>query len=128
MKFFKNINQGLKVLIPEVGKVLELILVLAATTSTAERCFSRLKLIKTPLRSTLTQEHLNHFMMLALNPMVDNLSTEKIAELFISRCNNNTRKKMFGKIKKIDFKYLSLMLLICVYLIKSISGGEGLKK
>ena len=69
-----------------------------ATTATAERCFSILKLIKTPLRSTMLQEHLNQFMMLALNPtLVDNLCTKKIAEKFISQSYDAKRQKLFGK-------------------------------
>ena len=67
---------GVRALLSQVCKVMELILVLPATTAEAERCFSRLKLILTHLRSTLTQERLNHFMVMGLYPdLVDNLDT-----------------------------------------------------
>ena len=52
--FFKNMNPGLRALMTEVCKVMELIQVLPATTASPERSFSRSKLIKTPLRSTMT--------------------------------------------------------------------------
>ena len=81
--FFKSMNPGLRSLMTEVCKVMELIQVLPATTASPERSFSRLKLIKTPTRSTMTQKRLNHFMMVALQPeLADNLSTEKIADEF----------------------------------------------
>ena len=42
------IDQGLRELLTEVCKVMELIFVIPATTASPERSFSRLKLIKTP--------------------------------------------------------------------------------
>ena len=97
---FKNMEPGVRALLSQVCKVMKLILVLPATTAEAERCFSRLKLILTDLRSTLTQERLNHFMVMGLYPeLVDKLDTNKIADEFISRCYDNTRTKQFGKIQ-----------------------------
>ena len=75
----------------EVGKVMELILVLPATTASAERSFSRMKLIKTPLRSTMSQEKLNHFMLIGPNPdLVNEIDSTKIAKEFVDRCYDNT--------------------------------------
>ncbi len=55
---------------------------------------------QTRVQSTLTQERLNHFMVMGLYPeLVDKLDTNKIADEFISRCYDNTRTKQFGKIQ-----------------------------
>lgn len=49
------------------------------TTATAERSFSRLKLLKTWLRSTVGQDRLNALTLLSLKPAVD---IEHVLELF----------------------------------------------
>ena len=89
-------NPGLRALLTEVCKVMELIFVIPATTASperSERSFSRFKLIKTPLRSTMKQWRLNHFLMVALHPeLPDNFSTKKIADEYVSHFNDNTRK------------------------------------
>ena len=82
-------------LLSEVCKVLELILVLPASNAALERSFSRMKNIKTRLRSTMTAKHLNHFMIMGhYKEMVDNLDLEKIAAEFI--CRNENRQKVLG--------------------------------
>ena len=91
-------DPGLSSIMSEVRKVMELILVLPATTASAERSFSRMKLIKTPLRSRMSQERLNHFMLIGLNAdLVDEIDSTKIAKEFVDRCYDNTRNKLFGK-------------------------------
>ena len=96
--FFKNLEPGMELMLSEVSKLMELILVLPATTATAERCFSKLKLVLPPKRSNMTQEHLNHFMIISLYPdLLDGLDTSEIADEFVSQCCDNTRKKLFGK-------------------------------
>ena len=98
IQFFKNLEQGFKPMLCEVSKLMELILVLPATTSSAERSFSKMKLILTPLRSTMSQERLNHLMMLGLNPnLLDTFDSNEIAKEFVSQCDNNTRNNLFGK-------------------------------
>ena len=98
INFFKNLEAGFKPMLSEVAKLLELVLVLPATTATAERSFSKLKLVKTHLRSTMKQTRLNHFMLLGLNQeLLDKLDTNKIAQEFVSQCYDNTREKLFGK-------------------------------
>ena len=87
IEYFKKMDPGLSSIMSEVRKVMELILVLPATTASAERSFSRMKLIKTPLRSRMSQERLNHFMLIGLNPdLVDEIDSTKIAKEFVDRC------------------------------------------
>ena len=73
-------------MISEVVKILELILVLPATNATSERTFSKLRLIKTYLRSTMTQGRLNHLMICAIyHEDLDNLDLEEMAFKFVER-------------------------------------------
>ena len=48
-------------MLSEVDKLIKLYLTIPVTTATAERTFSALKRVKTYLRSSMTQERLNHF-------------------------------------------------------------------
>ena len=93
--FFKKLKPQMRNLLSEVCKVLELILVLPASNAALERSFSRMKNIKTRLRSTMTAKRLNHFMIMGhYKEMVDNLDLEKIAAEFISR--NENRQRVLG--------------------------------
>ena len=58
---------------------MEIILVLPAANAESEGSFSKMKLIKTYLRSTMSQKRLNHFMTLAVYPeLVDELNLKEI--------------------------------------------------
>ena len=47
-------------------KVIELTIALNATNATSERSLSKSKLLKTYLQSTMSQAHLNHYMMFSV--------------------------------------------------------------
>ena len=68
IQYFKGLGPRVKDLLSEVCKVMELILVLPAANAESERSFSKMKLIKTYLRSTMSQKRLNHFMIFAVYP------------------------------------------------------------
>ena len=87
---------GAKTLLSEVGVIVKLVQLLPATTSASpERSFSKMKLSKIYLRSTMTQPCLNHFMISSLYPeYVDKLDSKSILEEFIRR---KGREKLFGK-------------------------------
>ena len=92
-----NSNPAAKSMCPELHALLKLYITIPVTTSTAERTFSTMRRIKTYLRSTMTQERLNHtFMLNAHKPRVDELDLKHIAKLFISA--NDRRCAYFGKI------------------------------
>ena len=83
---FMSMLSSLRKIISEVVKILELILVLPATNATSERTFSKLRLIKTYLRSTMTQGRLNHLMICAIyHEDLDNLDLEEMAFKFVER-------------------------------------------
>ena len=89
--FHKN---NLKQLFPEVHKCLKLYLSIPATTATAERSFSCLKLLKTWLRSTTTNERLNDLGIIKMNNQKDNgfiLNVDQVIDDFNSIPLNGRR-------------------------------------
>ena len=80
----------------EVYKFAKLIMVKPATNSTSERTFSLLKLIKTYLRSTMTQGRLNHMMILsAYKNRLDEMDFRKVSSIFIQK--NDGQRNTFGR-------------------------------
>ena len=98
ISYFKNLEVGVKSLMSEVCKVMELILVLPATNSKSERSFSKMRIVKNYLRSTMSQARLNHLMILSIYPeRVDDIDLMKICHEFATK--NSTRMAIFGKFK-----------------------------
>ena len=66
---------------------MEKCLVLPATNAlTLERNFSKMKLIKTPIHSTMSHEHLNHCMIFSTHKeKVDELNLTKLATKFVKK-------------------------------------------
>lgn len=91
-----NSNPAAKSLCPQDHALLKLYMTTPVTTSIAERTFSTMRRIKMYLRSTMTQQRLNHsFILNAHKPRVDELDLKHIARLFISA--NDCRHAYFGK-------------------------------
>ena len=88
-----------------VGKLVKLLLVMPATNAESERSFSAVRRIKTYLRSTMSQQRLNHLMLLHVHKSyTDKLNLVDIANDFIA--DNEHRKRMFGmefKVSDLDF-------------------------
>ena len=69
-----------------------------ATNSTSEKTFSLLKLIKTYLRSIMTQGRLYHLIILsAYRNQLDEMDLRKVASIFVQK--NDGRRHTFGKFK-----------------------------
>jgi hypothetical protein len=67
-----------------------ILLTILVTVASAESSFSKLKLLKTNMRSTMTQERLNGLATIALeNDVLEKIKYEDIIEGFISK--NATR-------------------------------------
>ena len=65
------------------------------TVASAERSFSKLKLLKSYLRSTMTQQRLNDLATIALESgLLEKINYEHIIEDFISK---NTKRMMLFK-------------------------------
>ena len=98
--FFKKLEPGKRKLLSEVCKVFELILVLPASNAEVERSFSKLKIIKTRLRSRMKSKKLNYFMIFKqYKDRVDKLDLETIANDFINNKSCAKRQRVFGKNK-----------------------------
>ncbi|VAH99338.1 unnamed protein product [Triticum turgidum subsp. durum] len=73
-----------------------ILLTIPVTVATAERSFSKLKLLKSYLRSTMTQERLNGLATIALeNDGLEKINYEDVIEDFISR--NTRRMTLFNR-------------------------------
>ena len=63
---------------------MEIALTLPLTSCSAERAFSKLKLIKSRLRSTMNQERLQSLMLMSVeSDIMEGLDTEKLVEDFV---------------------------------------------
>jgi len=79
---------------PNASIAYRVLLTIPVTVASAERSFSKLKLLKSYLRSTMTQERLNDLAMIALeSDMLEKINYERIIEDFISK--NAQRIKFF---------------------------------
>ena len=65
----------------ELHSVIKLYLTVPLSNATAEHSFSALRRIKTYLRSTLTQEHLNHYLVLnAHRELLDRIDVNEVCQ------------------------------------------------
>lgn len=88
LNFIKSF--GLDTAFGEVVKVLKILVTIPMTTSETERCFSTLKLIKTYLRNTMSEDRLTALAMLSIEKsMVREIPNfnKKVIEKFISDKN-----------------------------------------
>lgn len=82
-------------LFSEIMTLLRLVLVMPATNATSERTFSSLRRVKTYLRSTMTQERLNHLLILHIHrDATDALDLCAFGNDFVSA--RDSRKSIFG--------------------------------
>ena len=90
-----RIGIGERGLIPDVLKLIKLCLVLPASTASAERSFSTLRRIKSYLRGTISQERLNHLMVISTyKERIDKLDEAALLKTFILR--NDMRLRTFA--------------------------------
>lgn len=91
---FQILKEKIRELFPQTSRLLQLLLVMPATSATSERSFSSLRHIKTYLRTTMKQDRLNHFMMLYIHKdrKVDIIKAMREFVQF-----NDERLHVFGK-------------------------------
>ena len=95
LTFFRSCTPGQLELMSQVSKLVRLLLVMPATNAESERSFSALRRIKTYLRSTMSQQRLNHLMLLHIHKShTDSLNLVDVANDFIA--GNDHRKHVFG--------------------------------
>ena len=84
-----------KVAFSGVCKVMQLLLVMPATNATSERSFSALRRVKTYLRTTMTQQRLNHLLVLHVHKTsTDRLDLMNAAREFVA--GREGRLRVFG--------------------------------
>jgi hypothetical protein len=82
--------------LPVANIAYRILLNILVTVASAERSFSKLKLLKSYLRTTMTQERLNGLATIALeNDILEMINYEDMIEDFISR--NTRRMMLFGR-------------------------------
>ncbi|KAK1678539.1 hypothetical protein QYE76_039387 [Lolium multiflorum] len=82
--------------LPVANIAYRILLTIPVTVASAERSFSKLKLLKSYLRTTMTQERLNGLATIALeNDILEMINYEDVIEDFISR--NTRRMMLFGR-------------------------------
>ena len=78
---------------PNVSIAYRILLTMSVTVASAERSFSKLKLLKSYLRSSMSQERLNDLTILCIEKnMLENIDVDTIINDFASR---NTRRQYF---------------------------------
>lgn len=86
-----------KTMLKKVHKVIQLYLTIPLSSATAERAFSKLRRLKSYLRSTMTQKRLNHVIPLNTHKeQLDEICIHDIAKEFVSR--NERQIDYFGNI------------------------------
>ena len=79
----------------QVSKMVKLLLVMPATNAQSERSFSAMRRVKMYLRTTMSQQRLNHLMLLHVHKsQTDALNLKDVANDFI--CGHDHRKNIFG--------------------------------
>lgn len=86
-------------LLSQVTKLVRLLLVMPATNAQSKPSFSAVRRIKSYLRTTMTQQHLNHLMLLYVHrDYTDRLNLVDVANDFIA--GNEHRREVFGTVFK----------------------------
>ena len=79
----------------EVQKLVKLLLVMPATNAVSERSFSAMKRIKSYLRSTMSNNRINHLMIMHVHKdKTDKIDMTQTANSFIEK--TESRRKRFG--------------------------------
>ena len=90
-----NVCSFPKTMLGEINKLLHIYLTIPLTSATAERSYSSLRRLKNYLRSTMTQNRLNHLTLLHVHKRAcEMLDIHKIAAEFVNR--NERRQSFFG--------------------------------
>ena len=86
IKYIRNLTQVQRDLLSDICTTIELILVMIATNAVSERLFSTLRQVKTYLRVAMTQEKLNHLMVLHVHKdLTDKLNLNDIGKEFVGQ-------------------------------------------
>ena len=92
---FQKLDTIKRILVAKVIQLVKLILIMLATNAVSERSFSSFKRIKTYLLSTITNNRLNHLLILHIHKLLtDRLDLTNVADEFVEE--REERKSKFG--------------------------------
>ena len=95
LNWAKSLSRVERSLFSEIIVIIRLLLVMPATNAVSERGFSAMRRIKSFLRSTMSQQRLNHLMILSVHKeKCDKLKLSEIANDFVS--GNENRLNALG--------------------------------
>jgi hypothetical protein len=101
-EYIQKMSPAERELISEVSSLLRLFLVMPATNAVSERSFSALRRVKSYLRNSMTQERLNHLLLLhAHKHLTDAMNLIEVANDFVALSGH--RLSLFGKFSEADF-------------------------
>ena len=93
-----GLSSAERVVFSSVWTAMKLLLVMPATNASSERSFSALRKIKTYLRTTMTQQHLNNLMLLHVNKeKIHALDLLQVGREFVT--GREGRLRTFGNFK-----------------------------
>lgn len=96
LSFLQDLSAARKEFFSEVIILVKLILVMPATNASSERAFSALRRLKTYLRNTITQQRLNHALLLHVHKdKTDQLNLVNVGNNFVA--GSEHRLSLFGK-------------------------------
>lgn len=100
-EYVQTMSPAERELIAQVSTLLQLFLVMPSTNAVSERSFSALRRVKTCLPSSMTQERLNHLLLLhAHKHLTDSMDLIEIANGFVGISEH--RLSQFGKFTESD--------------------------
>ena len=103
VKLFKSLTPSQIELMSQVCEAFKLLLVMPATNAVSECSFSVLRRVKSYLWSTMTQQRLNHLMVLQIHKdLTDELDIVTLANEFVALREH--RSSIFGTFTEADYK------------------------
>jgi hypothetical protein len=96
VELLSTMTPEVRMLFSQVELLIRCLLVVPCSNATAERSFSELRRLKIWLRTTMSQERLNHLAVLNVHQnMVDDIVPQDILREFVQM--NDFRRNLFGK-------------------------------
>ena len=81
---FLSLASGQMLLLSQIKRLIQLILVMPATNASSERSFSALRRVKSYLRTAMGQQRLNYLMLLHVHKeRTDNLNLKSVLNEFV---------------------------------------------
>ena len=111
LQYLTSLSPDMQVFYSEVCTLVRIIMVMPATNAASERSFSVMRRLKSYLRSTMGQSHLNHIMLL-------NIYKEKLDNEFVRGSEHRLRFLVNFKHTPVIIHFvhtLSLCITLCIY-------------